>query len=142
MPQVAARINHDHEKWLKEYFKTKSAGAEFILPWAVDVFFKSIRNVSSEFSVSELKTVLDAHKDVKLLPNQSKQAYLVLRVAEACDEKNVHIQHGASKSNLEIKLKRLSDLQATALMIWATAYWVSKSWNGVSIEDYVKLSCG
>lgn len=142
MPQVAARITHDHEKWLKDYFKTKSAGAEFILPWAVDVFFKSIRNVSSEFSIAELKTILESHRDVKLLPNQSKQAYLMLRVEEACAEKSVHIQHGASKSNLEVKLRRLSDLQATALMIWATAYWVSKVWNGVSIDDYVKLSCG
>lgn len=142
MPQVAARITTDQEKWLKEYFKTKSAGAEFILPWAVDVFFKSIRNVSSDFSVAELKAILESHKDVKLLPNQSKQAYLLLRVEEACEEHNVHIQHGASKSNLEVKLRRLTDLQATALMIWATAYWVSKVWNGVSVEDYVKLSCG
>jgi len=141
MPQVAARISHDHEKWLKEFFKTKSAGAEFILPWAVDVFFKSIRSVSSDFSVAELKTLLESHRDVKLLPNQSKQAYLMLRVEEACEEKSVHIQHGASKSNLEVKLRRLTDLQATALMIWATAYWTSKSWNDVSVDDYVKLSC-
>jgi hypothetical protein len=142
MPQVAARITHDQEKWLKDYFKTKSAGAEFILPWAVDVFFKSIRNVSSDFSVAELKTILESHKEVKLLPNQSKQAYLMLRVEESCEEHDVHIKHGAGKSNLEVKLRRLTDLQATALMIWATAYWVSKVWNGVSIEDYVKLSCG
>ena len=142
MPQVAARITHDQEKWLKDYFKTKSAGAEFILPWAVDVFFKSIRTVSSDFSVAELKTILESHREVKLLPNQSKQAYLLLLVEEACEEHKVHIQHGASKSNLEVKLRRLSDLHATALMIWATAYWVSRAWNGVSIEDYVKLSCG
>lgn len=142
MPQVAARITHDQEKWLKDYFKTKSAGAEFILPWAVDVFFKSIRTVSGDFSVAELKTILESHREVKLLPNQSKQAYLMLRVEEACEEHNVHIQHGASKSNLEVKLRRLTDLQATSLMIWATAYWVSKAWNGVSVEEYVKLSCG
>ncbi len=43
MPQVAARITHDHEQWLKNYFRTKSAGAEFILPWAVDMFFKFCR---------------------------------------------------------------------------------------------------
>ena len=142
MPQVAARITHDQEKWLKDYFKIKSAGAEFILPWAVDVFFKSIRKVFSDFSVADLKTIQESHKDVKLMPNQSKQAYLLLRVEEACDEHSVHIQHGASKSNLEVKLRRLTDLQATAVMIWATAYWVSKAWNGVSVEDYVKLSCG
>ncbi len=80
----------------------------------MDVFFKSIRNVSSDFSVAELKTILESHKDVKLLPNQSKQAYLMLRVEEACEEHSAHIQHGASKSNLEVKLRRLTDLQATA----------------------------
>jgi len=141
MPQVAARISTDHEKWLKDFFKTKSAGAEFILPWAVDVFFKMIRGVSVEFTTAELKTVLEAHRDVRLLPNQSKQAYLLLRVESACDEREAHIMHGASRSNLEIKLRRLSDLQATALMIWATAYWTSKAWGGVSLEDYVKLTC-
>ena len=40
MPQVAARINEQQERWLKDYFRTKSAGAEFILPWAVDTFFR------------------------------------------------------------------------------------------------------
>ena len=78
---------------------------------------------------------------MRLLPNQSKQAYLMLRVESACEEREAHIMHGASRSNLEIKLRRLSDLQATALMIWATAYWTSKAWSGVSLEDYVKLTC-
>ena len=36
MPQVAARISSDHEKWLKDYFKTKSAGAEFIQHRVID----------------------------------------------------------------------------------------------------------
>ena len=40
MPQVAARISDNQERWLKDYFRTKSAGAEFILPWAVDTFFE------------------------------------------------------------------------------------------------------
>ena len=141
MPQVAARITNDHEKWLKNYFKTKSAGAEFILPWAVDMFFKSMRSVAQELNVSELKTVLDAYRGVKILPNQCKSAYLFLRIEEACETEEVHILHGVSKTNLESKLKRLSDVQSTALMIWASAYWVSKVWNGVSFEEYIKLTC-
>lgn len=141
MPQVAARITDDHEQWLKDYFKTKSAGAEFILPWAVDMFFKTFKSVVNEFSAAELKVVLESHKEVKLLPNQSKQAYLALRVAEACDESNLHTQHSVSKAALEVKIKRLTDLQATSLMIWSTAYWTSKTWNGVTIEEYVKLTC-
>ena len=140
MPQVAARITHDHEQWLKNYFRTKSAGAEFILPWAVDMFFKTLKSVAAEFSVSEMKTILEAHRDAKLLPNQSKQAYFLLRIEEACNERGIHTQNNTSRSTLELKIKRLTDIQATALMIWATAYWTSKVWNGVPVEDYVKLS--
>jgi len=142
MPQVAARITHDHEQWLKNYFKTKSAGAEFILPWAVDMFFKSMRSVAQELNVAELKTVLEAYEGVKILPNQCKGAYLFLQVEEACESENVHSSHGVSWPNLEAKLKRLSDVQSSSLMIWASAYWVSKVWNGVSFEEYIKLTCG
>ena len=53
MPQVAARITNEQEKWLKDYFRTKSAGAEFILPWVVDTFFRAISNIKQIFSDSE-----------------------------------------------------------------------------------------
>lgn len=137
MPQVAARITNNHEQWLKEYFKTKSAGAEFILPWAVDTFFRALNAIKSQFSTAELMTIVEAHKDIKLLPDQSRLAYLQLRVQDACDLDLLHTKHGASKSGLETKLKRLDDTQATALMIWATAYWVSKENMTTSLEDYI-----
>ena len=59
MPQVAARINEEQERWLKDYFRTKSAGAEFILPWAVDTFFRAITSIKQIFSASELKTIVE-----------------------------------------------------------------------------------
>ena len=54
MPQVAARINEQQERWLKDYFRTKSAGAEFILPWAVDTFFRAITTIKGTFTGPEL----------------------------------------------------------------------------------------
>lgn len=138
MPQVAARISEDQERWLKEYFKTKSAGAEFILPWAVDTFFRAINTIKSVFSTAELKTIVEAHKDMRLLPEQSRLAYLQLRVQDACDLELLHTKHGASKTGLEAKLKRLDDIQATALMIWATAFWVSKEIQTDDMDEYVK----
>lgn len=138
MPQVAARINDDQEKWLKDYFRTKSAGAEFILPWAVDTFFRAIGNIKSTFSSSELKTIVEAHKDMKLLPDHTRLSYLLLRVLDACDTNNVHLRHGASRPSLEAKLKRLDDTQATALMVWASAFWVSKNCSTDSLEEYIK----
>mgnify|MGYP000908055158 CR=1 FL=1 len=68
MPQVAARINEQQERWLKDYFRTKSAGAEFILPWAVDTFFRAITTIKGTFTGPELKTILEAHRDQRLIP--------------------------------------------------------------------------
>ncbi|GAB7081780.1 hypothetical protein [Megalodesulfovibrio paquesii] len=138
MPQVAARITPTHEQWLKEFFKTKSAGAEFILPWAVDTFYRALNNIKAMFSTAELKTIVEAHKDVRLLPDQSRLAYLQLRIADACELDLVHTRHGSSPAALEAKLKKLDDTQATALMIWATAFWVSKEFEDLGLEDYIK----
>lgn len=138
MPQVAARINDDQERWLKDYFRTKSAGAEFILPWAVDTFFRAIIRIKQIFSASELKTIVDAHKDMKLMPDNTRLSYLLLKVEDACTMNGIHMRHGASKSSLESKLKSLDDTQATALMVWASAFWVSRNCSAESLDDYIK----
>ena len=138
MPQVAARINDDQERWLKDYFRTKSAGAEFILPWAVDTFFRAITSIKSTFSAAELKTIVEAHKDMKLMPDHTRLSYLLLRVTDACDINGVHLRHGASKSSLESKIKSLDDTQATALMVWASAFWVSRNCSADNMDEYIK----
>ncbi|MDR2055796.1 MAG: hypothetical protein LBQ10_08020 [Desulfovibrio sp.] len=139
MPQVAARINAEQERWLKDYFRTKSAGAEFILPWAVDTFFRAINNIKQLFSAAELKTIVEAHRDMKLMPDHTRLSYLLLRITDACDIGSIHLRHGASKSNMESKLKGLDDTQATALMVWASAFWVSRNHSSASLEEYIKV---
>ena len=138
MPQVAARISNEQERWLKDYFRTKSAGAEFILPWAVDTFFRAISSIKSLFSGAELKTIVDAHKDMKLLPDHTRRTYLSLRIADACDVGSLHLRHGASKFSLEAKVKRLDATQATALMVWASAFWVSRNCSAENLDEYIK----
>ena len=51
---------------------------------------------------------------------------------------NLHVKHGASRSSLETKLKRLDDTQATALMVWASAFWVSRNCSAESLDEYIK----
>jgi hypothetical protein len=139
MPQVAARISPDQERWLKDYFRTKSAGAEFILPWAVDTFFRAIMSIKSAFTPGELKTIVEAYKDVRLLPDTTRVSYLLLRVLDACETGSIHTSHGVSKASLEAKLKRLDDTQATALMVWASAFWVSRNCAAESLDEYIRV---
>lgn len=138
MPQVAARINNEQEKWLKDYFRTKSAGAEFILPWAVDVFFRATSSIKQTFTPAELKTLVELHKDMRLSPEQSRLSYLLLRLSDACELTRIHEKFGASRTSLEGKLKNLDDTQVTALMIWASAFWVSKSCSVEDLDQYVQ----
>ena len=138
MPQVAARINISQERWLKDYFRTKSAGAEFILPWAVDTFFRAITSIKQTFAESELKAIIEAHKDVRLQPENARTSYLLLRISDACEVARVHELFGASKSSLESKIKNLNDTQSTALMIWAAAFWVSKSCSTDDMSEYIR----
>lgn len=138
MPQVAARINEDQERWLKDYFRTKSAGAEFILPWAVDTFFRAITGIKQIFNSAELKTIIDSYKDTRLTPESTRVSYLLLRVNDACDMNAVHIRHGANRSSLESKIKSLDDTQATALMVWASAFWVSRNFSVDNLDEYIK----
>lgn len=137
MPQVAARISEQQEQWLKDYFRTKSAGAEFVLPWVVDTFFRAVTNIKNTFSNVELKAIIEAHKDFKLLPAHTRLSYLMLRVNDACDLSSVHSRYGVSRSSLEAKLKRLDDTQAAALMVWASAFWVSRNCSADNMDEYI-----
>lgn len=137
MPQVAARINNEQEKWLKDYFRTKSAGAEFILPWAVDTFFRALSSIRAMFTEAELKTIVASHKDTRLMPDHTRLSYLIVRVMDVCDTNGLHKRHGASRNSLEAKLKQLDDTQATALMIWAAAFWVSRNASSENLDEYV-----
>ena len=138
MPQVAARINTDQERWLKDYFRTKSAGAEFILPWAVDTFFRAINAIKKNFTNEELMTLIEIHKDTRLQPDNARSTILEIRVSEACDNAYVHEQFKASKSSLLSKISHLNDTEAAALMVWASAYWVSRSCAAGSMEEYIQ----
>ena len=138
MPQVAARISADQERWLKEYFKTKSAGAEFILPWAVDTFFRSIKKVKEQFSENELKVLIAAHKDIRLQSENARTSYLRLRLADACELAHVDEEYGVDRKSLDAKIQELSDTQSTALMVWASAYWLDSSAQSDKLEAYIR----
>lgn len=143
MPQVAARITDEVEKRLQHQFKTKSAGAEFLLPWVAETFARCMTKLKHEFSVNELKTFVAAYKrTTRLLPESCRLAYLKVRMREACNEEFVNTDFGTSWPALERKLERLDDTHAAALMVWSAAYWTSPRLAEVSLDDYVHPETG
>ena len=72
------------------------------------------------------------------MPDHTRLSYLLLRVADLCDVSVILNQYGVSRYRLEAKLKRLDDTQATALMVWASAFWVSRNCSAESLDEYIK----
>ncbi len=138
MPQVAARISAEHEQWLRSSFRTKGAGAEFILPWAAESFARAQAACRAMFSDPELKTIMLAHKDTRLLPEHTRAPFLLMRVTDACELRLIHTQFAASRTTLEAKLKKLDDMQAAALSVWASAFWASRAAPESSFDEYVR----
>ena len=54
-----------------------------------------------------------------------------------CERFALHEKHSVGRDALEAKIKRLDDTQATALMVWASAYWVSRECSTQTLERYV-----
>ena len=97
-----------------------------------------ITNTKAVFEPAELKTIVEAYKDVKVTPDSTSKSYLMLRVMGACDKNHANERFGASRSSLEAKLRYLDETQATALMVWASAYWVSRNCTATSLDEYIR----
>ena len=104
----------------------------------MDTFFRAITNTKAVFEPAELKTIVEAYKDVKVTPDSTSKSYLMLRVMGACDKNHANERFGASRSSLEAKLRYLDETQATALMVWASAYWVSRNCTATSLDEYIR----
>lgn len=138
MQQVAARISPEQEQWLQKNFRTKGAGAEFLLAWAAENFTRSLAACRSLFSDPELKTIITAHKDTRLLPEHARTPFLVMRVTDACEVHLINTQFAVSRTTLEAKLKKLDDVQAAALSTWAAAFWNSRPARDMPLDEYVR----
>ena len=139
MPQGATHADARPTHWLKEFIRTKSVGSEFVLPWAVDTFFRAINEIKTQFTPNELKTVIEAYQDIRLLPGDARGANLAPQFADACDRRSVHLNHGVNRYLLEGKLRLLDETQATAMMVWAAAFWTGSSRPLDALSAYVRI---
>lgn len=129
-------INAQQSAQIKDYYRTKHAGTEFILPWAVDVFFTAVAHIKEYFSTAELKTIVAAHHYVQLSMESTNATALQLLIQSACDRDAVHIQYGASREVLEAKIRKLDDKDAVALMVWAASFWTSGKTSAADLDAY------
>ncbi len=90
------------DSWIREYFNSSAAGAEFMLPWFLDTCFAALARIRELFTESELKSIVKAHEHMLLDTSHLRLAHLLLQVSE----------HG-ELSALEDKFRQLDELLPT-----------------------------
>lgn len=123
--------------WINDYFNSRTAGAEFMLPWFIDTYFTSLARLKDLFTLPELKTILEAHKNMIIDTAHLRLAHLLLQVTERCDRNNLNERYGADLTVLENKFRQLDDTQAATLILWASSFWRSQTCTEEAMEIYV-----
>ena len=133
---------HRHEEqdtWLKDLFQSRRAGAEFMLPWTIDTYVTTVAALKETFTPAELKTVIDAHKDVTIETSHLSVAHLLLQVMDRCDRDDIHTRHGSVPSELEARCRQLDDTKAAVLILWAASFWRGQSTSAQAMEKYIAV---
>lgn len=128
------RYADEQDSWLKDLFQSRTAGAEFMLPWTIDTFFTTMTALKKQFTAAELKAVIEAHKNAVLDTSHLRLAHLLLQVLERGND--IH-RHGSSPAALESKCRRLDDTQAAVLILWASAFWRGRDCSEQGLDKYV-----
>ena len=132
------RYADEQDSWLKDLFQSRTAGAEFMLPWTIDTYFTTMTALKKMFSAAELKAIIEAHRDAVLDTSHLRLAHLLLQVLERDDSADMH-RHGSSPVALENKCRRLDDTQAAVLILWASAFWRGRDCSDQSMEKYIAV---
>ena len=127
----------EQDVWLKEHFCSRTAGAEFMLPWTIDTWFNTVSALKPLFTAAELKTIIDAHKNIVIDTSHLRLTHLLIHVMEYCDRKELYQKYGSSPRNLETKFRQLDDAQASVLILWASSFWRGQTCSAQAMEKYI-----
>ena len=70
----------EQDVWIREHFRSRTAGAEFMLPWTLDTWFGTVSALKSLFTPAELKTIIDAHKNIVIDTSHLRLTHLLIHV--------------------------------------------------------------
>ena len=127
----------DHDSWIQEYFRKKNAGAEFLLPWTIDIWFSTVDSLKALFNHAELKTIIDAHKNIAVNTSHLQLSHLLTYVLENSIKKELHPKYGSDPQILENKFRQLDEVQITVLILWSSAFWRTQSCSAQTMEKYL-----
>ena len=110
------------DEFLDGWFKTRNAGAAFIIEALPSLFTKSVRSMAGRYGLNELKFILDCFTGQKKVnPYMSGSQIIALAITGLQTGKG---QRWGVDESIMKKLHAEPAFNLVVLEIWATKFWV------------------
>ena len=140
MKNTNARITEKTEKFLTDNFRTKGAGAEYILAACPAAARKFIgMEIKGKFTAGELKLMIDVMNRATLWPEMAGQ-HLQLNVTDGIMLDNLDEKFGVDAVKLNRALAGMSTPELMILEIWIQGFWQTVTDHGQDLDEYIKVA--
>lgn len=140
MKNINARANERTVEYLASHFKTKGAGAEYILAaWPVAARKFICLDMKGKFSDKELGLMIDVMNGKTLSPELAGQQ-LPLNVADGIALDGLDEKWGVAADRLNDKLASMSTPELMILEIWIQGSWQAVTDSDQDLNEYIKVA--
>ena len=138
MKNINARVNEKTETFLTDNFRTKSAGAEYILAaWpAASRKFIGL-DMKGKFTAGEIKLMIDVMNGTMLSHEMAGQ-HLPLNVTDGIMLDNLDEKFGVDAVKLNRDLAGMSTPELMILEIWIQGFWHAVTDHGQDMDEYIQ----
>ena len=113
-----------------------ASGAEFALPWMIDITFMRVQEFKKLFSKPELETLVHAHRRVQPDGPWFEKKRIIGRIEAYVEQEGPASFSTSMISSLLHKLRRREDIEAVTLSVWARSYWYLREQQDMDIDAY------
>ena len=140
MKNVNARVSDKTETFLGSHFRTRSAGAEYMLAaWqAASRKYVGI-DMKGKFTPGELRLMIDVMNGTILSPEMAGQR-LAMNVSDGMELDAMDEKWGVDAEQINYKLSTMSTPELMILEIWIQGFWQAVTDRNQGLEEYIQVA--
>ena len=130
---IGPRVGKAAEAWLEERFRTRTAGAEYILGMMPRMYARTMEGLKGKFTRAELRVMVEVGNGLELTPGLAGQ-HLEADCADGMALDGLGEKYGVQDGeDFLLRVALLTDFERACLEIWANGYWYGRT--GEERED-------
>lgn len=132
---ISPRVTPPTLEFLETYFRTRTAGAEYILEAMPQIFSQEMVRIKEQFGPAELRLIIEVFNGLIPTPKMAGH-HLLASVEDGIRLNNLDAKWQVDGQELVAKIKALTPAQRAMLEIWAIGYWQHQPLP--DLDKYVK----